>query len=168
MEVIWKPVLGYETFYAASSDGRVMRLAGVFCRSPRILKPMRDHGGYARVKLSVPGHKPVTRSVHKLVCEAFIGPSPKDFTVNHLDLNKSNNSADNLEFCTRQENTAHAVANGRISLSNAVLSRDDVQLIRAEYKPRDGSSARLAARFGITKRSICRLIDGTNWHHVKP
>lgn len=51
-------------------------------------------------------------SVHRLVAIHFIpNPEGKEF-VNHKDGNKLNNNADNLEWCTRSENTIHAYKTG--------------------------------------------------------
>ena len=67
--------------------------------------------GYARVDLcNVYGAKHF--SVHRLVASLFIeNPLNKPF-VNHIDGNKVNNKVTNLEWCTEQENTLHALETG--------------------------------------------------------
>ena len=52
------------------------------------------------------------RPVHSLVCEAFIGPKPDGHEINHKDGIKAHNGVENLEYCTRSENAAHAIALG--------------------------------------------------------
>lgn len=50
---------------------------------------------------------------HRLVAALYI-PNPKNLPqVNHKDLDKQNNHKSNLEWVTGQENSLHAVANGR-------------------------------------------------------
>ena len=69
---------------------------------------------------------------HRIIATLFCyRPQGCDY-VNHLDGNKQNNSADNLEWCTRSENAKHAYriglqrSNGRGSL----YSLDELQYIR--------------------------------------
>lgn len=71
-----------------------------------------NSAGYKRVAMYKPTKlRPL---LHRLVAEHFVhNPDPinKKF-VNHMDGDKSNNSASNLEWCTRSENEKHAFRNG--------------------------------------------------------
>lgn len=102
----WRDVPGYEGRYQVSGAGR---MRGII--SGRTLKPQLQNSGYYVVHLSNGKRRDRTvRLVHRLVLAAFVGPSEKD--VNHLDGDKTNNARSNLEYVTRAENAAHAVAAG--------------------------------------------------------
>ena len=123
-EEIWKPVVGYEGCYEVSNLGRVRslsRTASIRCRWGGITeryvqgRVLRAHtngkSGYYMIQLSVLGSRH-PRLVHRLVAEAFIpGAEGKGF-VNHVNGDKSDNRASNLEWCTRGENMLHAHATG--------------------------------------------------------
>lgn len=71
------------------------------------MKPIKQSNGYLTVSLS---GKIV--GVHRLVADAFI-PNPENKPqVNHKNADKTDNNADNLEWCTASENSRHAVAMG--------------------------------------------------------
>jgi len=75
----------------------------------KILKPFlrgKKKGTYPCVDLYLYGERHRI-DVHRLVALLFI-PNPEDKPeVNHLDLDHMNYRADNLEWCTREENEAH-------------------------------------------------------------
>lgn len=50
--------------------------------------------------------------VHKIVCSEFNRAGAPDEVVNHIDGDKMNNRADNLEWVTQKENWEHAIRNG--------------------------------------------------------
>lgn len=103
MNEIWKSVTGYEGLYEVSNLGRVKSLVYKRLGHERILKSGNNMYGYKMVVLRK-NNKSKTITVHILVAQAFI-PNPDNLPeVNHIDENKSNNSVDNLEWCTRKYN----------------------------------------------------------------
>ena len=107
MEEEWKPIKGYEGLYEVSNMGRVKSL---HYGKERIMKTPDDLAGYKRVRLTKQTIK--QKRVHRLVAEAFI-PNPMNLpVVNHLDGDKYNNCVSNLEWCTKKENTNHAIKTG--------------------------------------------------------
>lgn len=75
-----------------------------------LLRTTVNRHGYQKVALTTTG-KTKLCSVHRLVALAFV-PNPEGKPeVNHRDLDKLNNRAENLEWMTHAENLAHARAN---------------------------------------------------------
>lgn len=112
-----------------------------------------------------------TVRVHRLVAMAFI-PNPNNYPeVNHIDGNKLNNKVSNLEWCTKQQNLAHARRTGlaplRYGFSNpySVLSKDQVDYIKKHYKARDrnfGCRA-LAKKFNVHHKTILDVIHNKRY-----
>jgi len=75
----------------------------------RDVKPRADKHMYLYVDCVRSG-KYDRRRVHRVVWEAFNGPIPGRLEVNHKDLDRTNNSLENLELLTHRENVNHAHA----------------------------------------------------------
>ncbi len=105
----WKDVVGFEGIYKISSKGRVRSvLARRGAKSGRILvSRLNKHTGYLRVTLKAFPRRN-ERTIHSLVAEAFIGPRPEGFEVNHIDGDKLNNAVENLEYLSHSDNMDHA------------------------------------------------------------
>lgn len=116
MNIKIKDIIGYEGIYKVTEEGKIISLnfgaknhalSGV----QKPLKQIRSSSGYYHVQLYKNG-KPSTKLVHKIVAEAFIPNPDNKAEVNHIDGNKANNCASNLEWVTRKENLSHAVETG--------------------------------------------------------
>lgn len=72
-----------------------------------------EKNGYVRIRIENKEIGNVVRTtLHRLVAEAFVPNPDNKPQVNHIDLNKQNNCASNLEWATGSENMKHAYSNG--------------------------------------------------------
>lgn len=117
---IWKPIVGYEELYEVSNLGNVRsfnriinRPVGAYLKKGRVLRAGKSRNGYLTVRL-VGNEGTSTLNVHRLVAQAFLD-NPNGYNeVNHLDEDKTNNKADNLEWCTHKYNVNYGTRNRRI------------------------------------------------------
>lgn len=169
MTETWRPVVGWEMTYAVSDAGRVRRAArpGGQRNSEGILSPRRTHKGYWRVALH--DQRRVDAHIHLLVAEAFIGPRPLGFECNHIDGNKANNVAANLEWVTPSDNARHAIKLGltpkRPRGAASVRARlTSEQVLEIRLNPHALTYRQLAARFGVDKSHIYRIRSRRAWN----
>lgn len=101
----WKDIAGLEGRYKVSDQGNVFSVI-----SDRLINPSTTAKGYQRVYLYVDGTKKNRRCVfvHRLVAEAFLEKPNGVTEVNHIDGDKTNNCADNLEWCDHYHNMSHS------------------------------------------------------------
>ena len=105
----WFDIKGYEGLYKVNRNGDVIN-----CKTGKLLKKS-DHGeGYMVVTL-INNRKCKTTLVHRIVAETFLDNPEKLPCVNHKDENKSNNSVENLEWCTYKYNNRYNEINKRIA-----------------------------------------------------
>ena len=136
----------------------------------KIIKGEITSGGYCRVHIS---HKGVQYKflVHRLVAEAFILNPNRLPEVNHIDGNKQNNSVDNLEWCTRSQNTSHAFKTGLRNYNgcknpHSKLTQSDVETIRRIYvrgKHCENNSYGLAKRYNVSPKTIQNVVNGNHY-----
>lgn len=101
---IWKKIEEFPD-YEVSNQGRVRRPGSVWNGHKGHIAVGTDRGGGYMVVGLTKGKKHYSRLMHRLVAQAFI-PNPNNKPcVNHIDCNPSNNNVDNLEWCTKKENS---------------------------------------------------------------
>ena len=169
MEEIWK-----ETEISGYFISNLGRLKG---RSGKIINTyLNKRTGYLNVCLKPNGRngKAKCLKVHILVAKAFI-PNPENKScVNHIDANKENNVYTNLEWCTYQENTQHAVKNNLITYlkgednPQAKLTNEQVSWIREHYIPRDSvfGARALGIKFGVSHNRILDIINNKTYKNI--
>jgi len=168
---IWKPVVGFESWYVVSSMGRVKRIApGKGTYPGRILKLCKTNAGYLNVRLCAGRGRGTTQDVHRLVCAAFIGACPAGAEVNHKDGIKTNNQISNLEYVTRSVNLKHACSIGLSNYrgernGNARLTERIVRLIRHDLA-KGHLQRQIAVRYGIDQSTVSQIKTQKRWSHV--
>ncbi len=159
----WRPC-GFG--YLVSNLGRVKRDAP----GSRPLSASDNGRGYLKVDLFANGKRVRRFRVSRLVAEAFI-PNPFGLgQVNHLDGNKRNNSANNLQWCSASENVRHAIESGLWSPENGgrkgapKVSASDVSEIRRLSL--SVPIRELASRFGLSRTQTVKIATRVAWRHI--
>ena len=152
----WKPV-SQNDYYEVSNQGRVRSLI-----TGLVLKPQARRHGYLAVWLHRNGEKKQA-SVHRLVAEEFCEKRPGATEVNHINEIKTDNRAENLEWCTHQEN---CVA-GTVQARRAALQKNGKKSKRIVQCALDGtpirefpSMAEATRQTGTWTSAICLCANG--------
>lgn len=145
---VWKPIItkGIDTIYEISNTGSIRNVI-----TGTIRRPTEVWSGYSKINF-YKNAKCVTVLIHRLVAEPFV-PNPNNLpVVNHINGNKTFNWYRNLEWCTQQENTQHAIDKG-LSLRTGVdnpNNKYDEDIIHTVCKLLED---------GHTPTKISRMID---------
>jgi hypothetical protein len=137
---------------------------------PKILKQQKDRKGYFRVTVTIEREKK-TFKVHREVAKAFIANDMNLPQINHKDGDKSNNSVENLEWCSNKQNALHAIANGlwgnvflASQRSNEARKRPIIAY-RLKGSPQTKYFESISsAEKAIGSRHICAVLNGERLH----
>ena len=168
-----RPIPGFFGYYASRDGGiwaapRLDRLGRN--RRGQWLRPGPNSSGHYYVVLCSGGQR-VTRAVHRLVLETFVGPCPEGMEACHRDDIKSHNHLSNLRWDTRSANQRDRVRNtgwrgpclSGEQHGGCVLTAEQVRQLRRIWKTGGHSHRQLASKFGIGRGQVGRIVRGECW-----
>lgn len=175
----WRDIKGYEGWYQVSNTGRVRSLDRVVvskCGVKRFypgreIVPCDAGKTYRNVPLSKGGFHRTPR-LCRLVAEAFV-PNPHGYNqVNHKDEDKTNDRADNLEWCSPKYNTNYGTGIARRAKTISIPVNQyslEGRLIAKYESIKDAEAATEADNSHITRccKGELKKTGGYKWKYAK-
>lgn len=170
----WRDVAGYEGLYQVSNLGRVRSLDHVTKRNGHVV---RFHGRVLSPKVASPylgvilskNGKAHPARIHRLVAAAFVSNPDNLPCVDHIDGNKTNNAADNLRWCTQEQNIGSASSMGLLKPVPYSRRTKEQQehysksrkkpVVRSDGKEYE-STACAAADLGVSYSAVMHVLRG--------
>ena len=128
----WKDIAGYEGLYQISSHGNVRSVPRKGTRGGAVLASYGS-SGYLQTHLCRDGIAK-TFQVHRIVATHFLENPYELPEVNHKDENKTNNHADNLEWCDRIYNQNFGTAIERMVANHNYAESAKKSAAHHDYK----------------------------------
>lgn len=158
-------IIGFPLYFV-SNKGRVRRIN-------RLKKLKKNKSGYLELNLYRLGRF-ITRTVHRLVLIGFTRKLMSDKQINHKDMNKENNTLENLEWCTAKENIRHLRKNNTVYANNTKLAMTGENNISSKLKADDViyirnselSNKELSLSLGVKPEQIRRIRKRKMWKHI--
>ena len=112
----WREIDGFPN-YMVSNTGEIKSLNYNKTGKEKVLIPHKLSNGYLGINLYDNDKKSCYLLIHRLVAQAFL-PNPNGCRIiNHKDENRSNNSVNNLEWCSHKYNLNYGNRNSKLSNS---------------------------------------------------
>lgn len=167
MEELWKKI-EEATNYEVSNLGNIRNT-----KSGQILNPGISGNGYKQVSLRmIASNKFEKRYVHRLVAAYWIPNPDNKREVNHINLDRTDNRVENLEWITSSENQKHKYKNGNYKTSNRKVAQLDEEGNIIQIFP---SVVKAAEAMGLQRQGIdlvCRGVPyrktaaGYKWKYI--
>jgi hypothetical protein len=131
--------------------------------------------GYPAYSASVGGKK-TTVYIHRCVAKTFIPNPGGKPEINHINGIRDDFAIVNLEWCTHQENMAHAFSTGLATARligpgegspAAKLNDESVREIKRGLRAGQTKKS-LANKYGVSTGTIGFIARGETWGHIEP
>jgi hypothetical protein len=162
MNEIWITIKDFEN-YQVSNLGRIMSLYKNI-----ILKPLKDKHGYYHISL-YKNKTCYTKDIHIIVARTFISNPLNLPEVNHIDGNKENCAATNLEWSTKSDNEKHAYRTGLRSAKgekNNQSKLTDIQVKEIKELKGKIKGSEVAIMYDIDRSVIYNIFNNKAWKHI--
>ena len=168
MQEIWRTVKDYP-LYSVSNLGRLKNN-----KTQKILKGGLDIYGY-RIAILCNNGKRKSKTIHRLIAEAFIDNPDNKPQVNHINGDKSDNRLENLEWMTAGENTRDANRhgkghqmnqNGEKNSMSSLTEQQVIEIIKETKKPNRRKDQKIADEYGVTRKTISNIRHNLTWKHI--
>jgi hypothetical protein len=170
MEEIWKDITDFEGLYKISNLGKIKRIPSIKCKKERYIAACLNDNGYYIIRL-YKNSKGKCAKLHRLIAQAFIPTVEGKTFINHINGIKTDNRIENLEWCTKAENSQHAIKMGLHKIQGskhfaAKLDEEKVLSLRREYKERKMKVVDLQRKYGISKSAFHQIVNRVRWRHI--
>ncbi len=151
----WKPIPSLEGKYEASSLGDI-RHAKTKKRRRRYLHVNTD---YAFTTIYWRGCNR-TVNVAPLIAEAFLGPRPATLQVNHVNQQKTDDRAANLEYVTQSENIRQSFKKSdRLRRNGRPLSQQGRDKVKELWHTGKYSQVQIGEILGIHNSTVSLIVN---------
>jgi hypothetical protein len=153
--------------YEVTEDGQVFSYRR---GSKTLLRGVLNGSGYIQVRVVGPKGRALYL-LHRMVAQAFVANPEGKPHVNHIDGDKRNNRAENLEWVTNKENIQHSwriglrCGNDGAKNGRAKLNEEQVAEIR-ELLSQGARQVDVAAQFGVGQAQVSRIARRESWPKV--
>ena len=169
MKKIIKPVRGYSGYFVSNYGEMYSKWegGGNNRRIGECLNRLKCAYSDGRVQVNLSKNKKrISKRVHRIVLEAFVGPCPEGMEACHFpDRDTRNNRLDNLRWDTKASNHRDRVVHGTDNTGekngSAKLTWEKVAKIRAE---RASTTYRvLAEKYNVSLSAIQQVCERKTW-----
>jgi hypothetical protein len=158
----WSPLIYEDVLvgkYLISSWGRLYDLKDGLYQMTHVCEK-----GYIRMGLTTITKRRIGVRMHRLVGNTFIPKVEGKTHLNHKDLNKTNNTISNLEWCTNEENINHAIDNGAWVCRKDYSYFSPLEVADIKKRHDNGESVKdIAASVKRGVDSVSKLINGITY-----
>lgn len=140
--------------YSITDDGKVISYK---YKTPRIMKTWYQKSGYENIKLCK-NNQTYHFLIHRLVAEAFI-PNPNNLPeVNHINKNRQDNRAENLEWSDRIDNVydSYSTMSPIRNFRECILITEDESKIIKEFQSIVAAARYASENFGCSESGLIR------------
>lgn len=159
--------------YLIGDRGEVISLNYRHTGKAKKLKRSVNRYGYENVELWKNGEgKRVT--VHQLVAQHFV-PNPNDKPqVDHLNGDKTDNRAKNLEWVAAEENIRRFWKDNKQQRRDrsgeknhaSKVTKGEAERIKMLYEETEATQSDIATRFDLNQSQVSRIVNGKRWNHL--